>query len=110
MSARIGVARVEVDDEGGTVGVDLTMVREGVHHVHAASIPPDVREALQAWLAPEPTVSEWGVEHDAIAALVQAMGGEVRVPLDVQDNTRGRVWVTRDEVRGHLTYRTEAPS
>jgi hypothetical protein len=49
----IGVVRVEVDDEGGQVGVDLTLQRQGVHLVHASSVPPDVREALLAWLLPE---------------------------------------------------------
>lgn len=44
---------MQVDDEGGPVGVDITLVRGAAHLVHADSVPPDVREALLAWLLPQ---------------------------------------------------------
>lgn len=51
----VAIRRVQVDDEGHAVGVDIALVRSpgAPHLVHADGIPPDVRTALQAWLLPE---------------------------------------------------------
>lgn len=57
MSGQVGVVRVQVDDEGHAVGVDLSLVRTWsgprLELVSADSLPPDVRTALLEWLMPE---------------------------------------------------------